>query len=66
MRMQVGTYEKTDGAEGGDLAGISVVIVTTSRRPAGSSRCPYWSRAIRISAGRSGAERSALHQEGAG
>ena len=38
VRMQVETYEKTDGAEGGDLAGIPVVIVTTVGRKSGKLR----------------------------
>ena len=38
VRMQVETYEKTDGAEGGDLAGIPVIIVTTVGRKSGKLR----------------------------
>ncbi|MEV8221700.1 nitroreductase family deazaflavin-dependent oxidoreductase [Dietzia maris] len=38
VRTQVETYEKTDGAEGGDLAGIPVVIVTTVGRKSGKLR----------------------------
>lgn len=38
VRMQVETYEKTDGAEGGDLVGIPVIIVTTVGRKSGKLR----------------------------
>lgn len=38
VRMQVETYEKTDGAEGSDLAGIPVVIVTSVGRKSGKLR----------------------------
>lgn len=38
VRMQVETYEKTDGAEGADLAGIPVVIVTSVGRKSGKLR----------------------------
>ncbi|UVE93874.1 nitroreductase family deazaflavin-dependent oxidoreductase [Dietzia sp. B32] len=38
VRMQVETYEKTDGAEGGDLVGIPVIIVTSVGRKSGKLR----------------------------
>ena len=38
VRNQVETYEATDGAEAGDLAGIPVVIVTTVGRKSGKLR----------------------------
>lgn len=38
VRMQVETYEKTDGTEGADLAGIPVIIVTTVGRRSGKLR----------------------------
>ena len=38
VRTQVETYEQTDGEEGGDLAGIPVVIVTTVGRKSGKLR----------------------------
>lgn len=38
VRDQVETYERTDGAEGSDLGGIPVIIVTTVGRKSGKLR----------------------------